>query len=100
MSKQFSPHKNFSTGNKSNALPTYSGIARNPPPAITEQLKLLNDNLKIGQMLCRSRQPDFLLDIIQRQVKKEYYLMIFSFHDILKAYCQFILLQFKCFKGS
>lgn len=44
-----------------------NGIARNPPPAITEQLKLLNDNLKIGQMLCRSRQPDFLLDIIQRQ---------------------------------
>ncbi|XP_022317209.2 integrator complex subunit 1-like [Crassostrea virginica] len=44
-----------------------NGIARNPPPAITEQLKLLNDNLRIGQMLCRSRQPDFLLDIIQRQ---------------------------------
>lgn len=52
-------------------MPAYSGIARNPPPAITEQLKLLNDNLKIGQMLCRSRQPDFLLDIIQRQVKKD-----------------------------
>ncbi|XP_056018068.1 integrator complex subunit 1-like isoform X2 [Ostrea edulis] len=44
-----------------------NGIARNPPTAITEQLKLLNDNLRIGQMLCRSRQPDFLLDIIQRQ---------------------------------
>ncbi|XP_061168184.1 integrator complex subunit 1-like [Saccostrea echinata] len=44
-----------------------NGIARNPPTGITDQLKLLNDNLRIGQMLCRSRQPDFLLDVIQRQ---------------------------------
>ena len=45
-----------------------SGIARRPPQHIMEQLRTLNDSLKIGQMLCRSRNPDFLLDIIQRQV--------------------------------
>ncbi|ESO87352.1 hypothetical protein LOTGIDRAFT_107278 [Lottia gigantea] len=44
-----------------------SGIARNPPGKVLEQLKILNSNLKIGQMLCRNRNPDFLLDVIQRQ---------------------------------
>ncbi|KAK3607441.1 hypothetical protein CHS0354_035142 [Potamilus streckersoni] len=44
-----------------------NGIARRPPQQILDQLKALNESLKIGQMLCRSRSPDFLLDIIQRQ---------------------------------
>ncbi|KAK3090472.1 hypothetical protein FSP39_012133, partial [Pinctada imbricata] len=44
-----------------------NGKARRPPDGIMEQIKILNENLHIGQMLCRSRQPDFLLDIIQRQ---------------------------------
>lgn len=43
------------------------GPARFPPPEVTEQLKSLNSNLKLGQMLCRSRSPDFLLHIINRQ---------------------------------
>ena len=46
----------------------YSGPARKPPQSVLDQLRSLNDSLKIGQMLCRSRNPDFLLDIIQRQV--------------------------------
>ncbi|XP_052774424.1 integrator complex subunit 1-like [Mya arenaria] len=46
---------------------TPNGPARKPPQAILDQLRSLNDSLKIGQMLCRSRKPDFLLDIIQRQ---------------------------------
>ncbi|KAH9505267.1 Integrator complex subunit 1 [Bulinus truncatus] len=44
-----------------------SGPARFPPAEILEQLKSLNNSLKLGQMLCRSRNPDFLLRIINRQ---------------------------------
>ncbi|CAH1794337.1 unnamed protein product [Owenia fusiformis] len=44
-----------------------NGIARKPGSKVLEQLKSLNSTLKLGQMLCRSRKPDFLLDIIQRQ---------------------------------
>ncbi|GAB1607705.1 integrator complex subunit 1 [Argonauta hians] len=44
-----------------------TGALRKPPPTIIEQLVTVNQNLKIGQRLCRSRNPDFLLDIIQRQ---------------------------------
>ncbi|XP_060583813.1 integrator complex subunit 1-like [Ruditapes philippinarum] len=44
-----------------------TGPARKPPQQIMDQLRSINDSLKIGQMLCRSRNPDFLLDIIQRQ---------------------------------
>ncbi|KAF2347066.1 protein of unknown function DUF3677, partial [Trinorchestia longiramus] len=45
----------------------YHGAARKPPPAIMEQLKSLNSTHRIGHLLCRSRNPDFLLDIITRQ---------------------------------
>ncbi|EDO38544.1 predicted protein, partial [Nematostella vectensis] len=44
-----------------------NGPARRPPQAVLDQLKTINKSLKLGQMLCRSRSPDFLLDIIQRQ---------------------------------
>ncbi|XP_048256851.1 integrator complex subunit 1-like [Haliotis rufescens] len=44
-----------------------NGIARCPPAKVLDQLSNLCNTLKVGQMLCRSRSPDFLLDIIQRQ---------------------------------
>ncbi|KAF7414832.1 hypothetical protein HZH68_003321 [Vespula germanica] len=44
-----------------------TGIARRPPPAVLEQIKSLNVSHRLGHLLCRSRKPDFLLDIIQRQ---------------------------------
>lgn len=44
-----------------------NGPARKPPPIVLEQLKALNTSHKIGHLLCRSRNPDFLVDIIQRQ---------------------------------
>lgn len=50
-----------------------SGPARFPPQEIIEQLKSLNASLKLGQMLCRSRDPDFLLRIINRQVICHYH---------------------------
>lgn len=52
------------------ALPvrTYRGPPRRPPPLIQEQVKSLNQSLRLGHLLCRSRNPDFLLNIIQRQV--------------------------------
>lgn len=31
-------------------------------------MKSLNQSLRLGHLLCRSRHPDFLLNIIQRQV--------------------------------
>ncbi|XP_071797108.1 integrator complex subunit 1-like isoform X1 [Asterias amurensis] len=44
-----------------------NGIARRPPSHVLDQLKEFNKVLNLGHMLCRSRSPDFLLDIIQRQ---------------------------------
>ncbi len=46
---------------------TPEGPFRRPPPAILEQLSQANHTYKIGHLLCRSRSPDFLLDILQRQ---------------------------------
>ena len=46
----------------------FSGPARRPPQTVIDHLKATNKTLKLGQMLCRSRSPDFLLEIIQRQV--------------------------------
>ena len=46
-----------------------SGPGRRPSQTVIEQLKATNKSLKLGQRLCRSRSPDFLLEIIQRQVK-------------------------------
>ncbi|KAL8588066.1 hypothetical protein ACOMHN_012104 [Nucella lapillus] len=43
------------------------GIAREPPGPILEMFRQYNVSYKIGQTLCRSRDPDFLLDIIERQ---------------------------------
>ncbi|XP_055692691.1 integrator complex subunit 1 isoform X2 [Lutzomyia longipalpis] len=42
------------------------GASRKPPNVIVDQLKGLNVAYKLGHLLCRSRKPDFLLDIIQR----------------------------------
>ncbi|XP_025155435.1 integrator complex subunit 1 isoform X3 [Harpegnathos saltator] len=44
-----------------------TGIARRPPPGVLEQIQLLNTTHRLGHLFCRSRKPDFLLDIIQRQ---------------------------------
>lgn len=43
------------------------GVSRRPPNHILEQLQQQNASLKLGHLLCRSRKPDLLLDIIQRQ---------------------------------
>ncbi|XP_053468879.1 integrator complex subunit 1 isoform X2 [Ictalurus furcatus] len=47
------------------------GPPRRPPPHIQEQLKSLNQSLRLGHLLCRSRNPDFLLNIIQRQASSQ-----------------------------
>lgn len=47
------------------------GPPRKPPPAVLEQIKTLNQTLKLGHLLCRSRNPDFLLNIIQRQASSQ-----------------------------
>ncbi|XP_064607195.1 integrator complex subunit 1-like [Liolophura sinensis] len=44
-----------------------SGITRRPPQAVLEQLKTLTNLLNIREMFCKSRDPDFLSDIIKRQ---------------------------------
>ena len=43
------------------------GPLRRPPQQVLDRLKELNTHYKIGHLLCRSRKPDFLLDILQRQ---------------------------------
>lgn len=44
-----------------------SGTPRRPPQALLEQLRSLNESHRMGHRLCRCRNPDFLVDIIQRQ---------------------------------
>ncbi|KAL0272623.1 UNVERIFIED_CONTAM: hypothetical protein PYX00_005524 [Menopon gallinae] len=44
-----------------------TGPARKPPVGVLEQLAALNATHRMGHLLCRSRHPDFLLDLIQRQ---------------------------------
>jgi integrator complex subunit 1 len=43
------------------------GTPRRPPKTVLEQLATLNATHRLGHLLCRSRKPDLLLDIIQRQ---------------------------------
>lgn len=43
------------------------GVPRRPPLQVLEQLQTLNKTHKLGHLLCRSRKPDLLVDIIQRQ---------------------------------
>ncbi|XP_072273856.1 integrator complex subunit 1 [Pyxicephalus adspersus] len=47
------------------------GPPRRPPPNAIEQIKSLNQSLRLGHLLCRSRNPDFLLNIIQRQASSQ-----------------------------
>jgi len=42
------------------------GTCRVPPTAVTSQLQHLNETLQLGNQFCRSRNPDFLLDLIQK----------------------------------
>ncbi|RWS07795.1 Integrator complex subunit 1-like protein [Dinothrombium tinctorium] len=46
------------------------GPPRKPPTTFIDQLKGLNIGLRLGHLLCQSRNPDFLLEIIQRQQKQ------------------------------
>ncbi|XP_067931599.1 integrator complex subunit 1-like [Watersipora subatra] len=43
------------------------GPARRMPPKVIEDLKSLNSSLHLGHMLSKSRNPDFLLEVIQKQ---------------------------------
>ncbi|XP_014390760.1 PREDICTED: integrator complex subunit 1, partial [Myotis brandtii] len=50
------------------------GPPRRPPPHILDQVKSLNQSLRLGHLLCRSRNPDFLLNVPlspQRQQKQQ-----------------------------
>ena len=46
----------------------FSGPPRRPPQATIDHLKMLNKSLGLDYMFCKSRNPDFLLDIIHSQV--------------------------------
>lgn len=46
------------------------GPARKPSLPVLEQFRSLNSVLRLGHLLCQSRNPDFLLEIIQRQQKQ------------------------------
>lgn len=43
------------------------GEARRPPQLVLDQLQTLNTTHRLGHLLCRSRHPDFLLNIMSRQ---------------------------------
>jgi hypothetical protein len=42
------------------------GPCRCPPQSVLSHLQSLNERLRLGHNLCRSRNPDFLVDLIQR----------------------------------
>ena len=44
------------------------GPARQLPSSALELIKTVNASLRLGQLLCQCREPDFLLEIIQQQV--------------------------------
>lgn len=44
-----------------------TGPPRKPTSNVLENLALLNKTHNLGHLFCRSREPDFLMDIIQRQ---------------------------------
>ena len=44
-----------------------TGPLRKPPQQVLDLLRTNNATFKLGHLLCRSRNPDFLLDILQRQ---------------------------------
>lgn len=48
--------------------PTHRGPARRLIPSVIDLVKTVNRSLRLGQLLCQCREPDFLLSIIQRQV--------------------------------
>eukprot|EP00095_Tigriopus_kingsejongensis_P002565 maker-scaffold2547_size14626-snap-gene-0.4 protein:Tk02565 transcript:maker-scaffold2547_size14626-snap-gene-0.4-mRNA-1 annotation:"integrator complex subunit 1-like" len=43
------------------------GPLRRAPAGVLDALKAINAQLKIGHLLCQSREPDFLVDILNRQ---------------------------------
>ena len=46
-----------------------SGCARPVPASVIELVKAANRSLKLGQLLCQCRSPDFLLEVIEKQVQ-------------------------------
>ena len=44
------------------------GAIRRIPPSVVDLVKNANRSLKLGQLLCACRSPDFLLEIVQHQV--------------------------------
>ena len=46
------------------------GPPRKPPSQILENFKVFSVNFRLGYLLCQCRNPDFLLEIIQRQQKQ------------------------------
>ena len=44
------------------------GPVRRIPSSAIDLIKTVNNTLKLGQLLCQCREPDFLLEIIQQQV--------------------------------
>ena len=47
------------------------GVMRCPPDYVIHDLQKINSELHLGRLLCSSRSPDFLLDVIQRQGSAE-----------------------------
>lgn len=44
-----------------------TGAARRPPNEILQNVHKMNNEYKLGQLLCRCREPDYLLMLIKRQ---------------------------------
>ena len=51
------------------------GPARRLLPSVIELIKTVNRSLKLGQLLCKCRSPDFLLEVIKKQVRSPDFLL-------------------------
>ena len=46
------------------------GPPRKMLPSVIDLIRTVNTSLHLGQLLCQCREPDFLLDIINQQVRR------------------------------
>lgn len=61
---------------------------RRPPSHVIDHMKFMNQNFQIGLQFCKCRNPDFLLDIINCQVRFRIHVLC-----LLKSTCYVYKIQ-------
>jgi integrator complex subunit 1 len=69
---------------------------RQPPTETLQNLRKLNVDYKLGQMLCRSRDPDYLLILVKRQSSMLSLSWLSSLMDTNSSYLHLMPVQCIC----